>query len=121
MRKIVRGQLPVLPEGRRQRGNMIALVAAIGAGLLVALLLFALAYTRLLGGNQEQKTAIEAASLAAAKDLGRIVMKDDHFGWVSLSDYAPTGSMTKAPDGFFQPVYSMNTILASIRLDLIMA
>lgn len=121
MRKIVRGHLPVLPEGRRQRGNMIALVAAICAGLLVALLLFALAYTRLLGGNQEQKTAIEAASLAAAKDLGRIVMKDDHFGWVSLSDYAPTGAMTKAPDGFLQPVYSINTILASIRLDLIMA
>jgi hypothetical protein len=100
---------------------MIALVGAIGAGLLVALLLFALAYTRLLGGNQEQRTAIEAASLAAAKDLGRIVLKDDHFGWVSLSDYAPTGSMTKAPDGLYQPVYSINTILATIRLDMILA
>jgi len=99
---------------------MIALVAAIGAGLLVALLLFALAYTRLLGGNQEQKTAIEAASLAAAKDLGRIVLKDDHFGWVSLSDYAPTGAMTKAPDGLYQPVYGINTILATIRLDMIL-
>jgi len=110
-----------MPEGRRQHGNMIALVAAIGAGILVALLLFALAYTRLLGGNQEQRTAIEAASLAAAKDLGRIVLKDDHFGWVSLSDYAPTGTMTKAPDGLYQPVYSLNTILATIRLDMIMA
>lgn len=113
--------MPVLPQGRRQHGNMIALVGAIGAGLLVALLLFALAYTRLLGGNQDQKTAIEAASLAAAKDLGRIVLKDDHFGWVSLSDYAPTGSMTKAPDGLYQPVYSINTILATIRLDMILA
>lgn len=113
--------MPGLPKGRRQHGNMIALVGAIGAGLLVALLLFALAYTRLLGGNQEQRTAIEAASLAAAKDLGRIVLKDDHFGWVSLSDYAPTGAMTKAPDGLYQPVYSINTILATIRLDMIMA
>lgn len=110
-----------LPKGRRQGGNMIALVGAICAGLLVALLLFALAYTRLLGGNQEQKTAIEAAALAAAKDLGRIVVKDDHFGWVSLSDYAPTGALTKAPDGLYQPVYSINTILATIRLDMIMA
>ena len=100
---------------------MIALIGAICGGLLLALLLFALAYTRLLGGNQEQKTAIEAASLAAAKDLGRIVMKDDHFGWVSLSDYAPHGSMTKAPDGLYQSVYSMNTILATIRLDMILA
>ncbi|MCC7528357.1 MAG: hypothetical protein IT342_07530 [Candidatus Melainabacteria bacterium] len=121
MRKNKRGHLPGLPKGRRQRGNMIALVGAIGAGLLVALLLFALAYTRLLGGNQEQRTAIEAASLAAAKDLGRIVMKDDYFGWVSLSDYAPTGTLTKAPDGLYQPVYSINSILASIRLDMILA
>lgn len=121
MRKNKRGHLPAMPQGRRQRGNMIALVGAICGGLLLALLLFALAYTRLLGGNQDQKTAIEAASLAAAKDIGRIVLKDDHFGWVSLSDYAPTGTMTKAPDGLFQPVYSMNTILATIRLDMILA
>lgn len=120
MRKTKRGQLPVVPQGRQQRGNMIALVGAICGGLLLALLLFALAYTRLLGGNQEQKTAIEAASLAAAKDLGRIVMKDNHFGWVSLSDYGPTGKMTQAPDGNFQPVYSINTILATIRLDMIL-
>ncbi len=113
--------MPVVPQGRQQRGNMIALVGAICGGLLLALLLFALAYTRLLGGNQEQKTAIEAASLAAAKDIGRIVIKDDHFGWVSLSDYAPTGTMTKAPDGLFQTVYSINTILATIRLDMILA
>ena len=86
MRKTKRGHLPAMPQGRRQRGNMIALVGAICGGLLLALLLFALAYTRLLGGNQEQKTAIEAASLAAAKDIGRIVLKNDHFGWIGLSD-----------------------------------
>lgn len=113
--------MPAMPQGRRQRGNMIALVGAICGGLLLALLLFALAYTRLLGGNQDQKTAIEAASLAAAKDLGRIVMKDNYFGWVSLSDYAPTGAMTKSPDGLYQPVYSINSILATIRLDMILA
>ncbi|HIA50879.1 MAG TPA: hypothetical protein EYN91_02155 [Candidatus Melainabacteria bacterium] len=120
MRKTKRGHLPAMPQGRRQRGNMIALVGAICGGVLLALLLFALAYTRLLGGNQEQKTAIEAASIAAAKDLGCIVVKDDHFGWVSLSDYAPTGTLTKAPDGNYQPVYSINTILATIRLDMIL-
>lgn len=120
MRKTKRGHLPAMPQGRRQRGNMIALVGAICGGLLLALLLFALAYTRLLGGNQEQKTAIEAASLAAAKDIGRIVLKNDHFGWIGLSDYAPTGVLTKAPDGTFQSVYSMNTILATIRLDMIL-
>lgn len=109
-----------LKAPRRPNGNMIALIGAIAAGLLVAILLFSLSYTRLLGGSSEQKTAIEAAALAAAKDLGRIVIKDDHFGWVSLSDYAPTGPLTIAPDGYYQPVSSLNTILATIRLDMIM-
>lgn len=100
---------------------MIVLVGSIAAGIIVALLLFAFAYTRMLGGNQEQKTAIEAAALAAAKDLSRIVMEDPHFGWVGLSDYAPVGNVTKAPDGYLTPVTSINTILGTIRLDMIIA
>lgn len=105
---------------RHPRGNMIVLIGSLAAGIVVALLLFALAYTRMLGGNSEQKTAIEAAALAAAKDLSRVVIEDDHFGWIGLSDYAPVGSVTVAPDGYFTPVTSINTILGTIRLDMIL-
>ncbi|HEY9784259.1 MAG TPA: pilus assembly protein TadG-related protein, partial [Candidatus Obscuribacterales bacterium] len=70
---------------RRPRGNMIVMITALTAGVVIALLFFALAYTRMLGGNQEQRTAIEAAALAAAKDLSRIVIEDPNFGWIGLS------------------------------------
>ena len=51
---------------RGQRGNMIILVLAILMGILMLLLAFSLSYVRMLGSNSEQKTAIEAAALAAA-------------------------------------------------------
>lgn len=107
--------------GRRSAGNTLALVAAVTASVLILILLFALAYTRLLGGNQEQKTAIEAASIAAAKDIGRIVINDSSFGYIGLSDAAPVGSATAASDGFSMPVYGLNTIVGTLRLDLIIA
>jgi hypothetical protein len=91
------------------------------AGILTLVLLFALAYTRLLGGNQEQRTAIEAASIAAAKDLGRIVINDSNFGYVGLSDAAPVGTGTAAADGYSMPVFGLNTVTGTIRLDLIIA
>lgn len=106
---------------RRIRGGTLALIAALSAAVIIAILLFALAYTRLLGSNQEQKTAIEAASIAAAKDAGRIVIEDNNFGYISLSDAAPVGQATKAADGFSLPVKSINTIMGTIRLDLIIA
>jgi hypothetical protein len=105
----------------RTAGNTLALVVAITAGVVVLILFFALGYTRLLGGNQEQRTAIEAASIAAAKDLGRIIVNDPNFGYICLSDAAPVGSSTAASDGFSMPVYGLNTLTGTIRLDLIIA
>ncbi|HIN65038.1 MAG TPA: hypothetical protein EYM95_10390, partial [Candidatus Obscuribacterales bacterium] len=60
-------------------GNTLALIAAISAGILILILLFALSYTRLVGSSQEQRTAVEAAALAAAKDVSRIVINDPNF------------------------------------------
>ncbi len=104
----------------RSRGNTLALIVAVMV-VLVAILLFALAYTRLMGSSQEQRTAIEAASLAAAKEISRIVINDPNFGYISLSDAAPVGKATAAGDNFFMPVYGLNTIMGTIRLDLIIA
>jgi Flp pilus assembly protein TadG len=106
---------------RGQRGNMIILVLAILMGILMLLLAFSLSYVRMLGSNSEQKTAIEAAALAAARDLGRIVIEDPNFGFVSISDAAPSTPNTKADDGFSLPVTSINTLLGTIRLDMIIA
>jgi hypothetical protein len=107
---------------RGQQGNMLALIAAFTI-LMLALLFFALSYTRLLGASAEQKTAIEAAALAAARDCSRIVVNNAECGWVSLSDFAPsnTSNYTDAVDGYPLPVRSINTVIGTARLDLIIA
>ncbi len=106
---------------RKQRGNMIVFVAAITLGLVLAILFFALKFTRMLGSNQEQKTAIEGAALQVANDISRIVYEDPNFGIIALSDFAPIGANTLAADGQPTPVRGINTVLATVRLDMIIA
>ena len=106
---------------RTPKGNTLALIAAIAAGILIVVLLFALGYTRLMGSNQEQRTAVEAAALAAAKETSRIVINDPNFGFISLSDAAPIGKSTAAGDNYFMPVNGINTMMGTIRLDMIIA
>lgn len=106
---------------RSESGNTLTLIAAITAGVLIIILLFALGYIRLTGSNQEQRTAVEAAALAAAKETSRIVINDPNFGYVSISDAAPIGKATAAGDNYFMPVNGINTMMGTIRLDLIIA
>jgi hypothetical protein len=112
--------LGLTTNNRKNRGSMIALIVAFMA-LVIALIFFGLNYTRLLGSNAEQKKAIESAALAAATDLAGIVVNTDEFGFVSLSDAAPIGQNTTAPDQLSMPVRSINTIIGTARLDLIIA
>lgn len=106
---------------RRTSGSTLVLVLAILMGIVILILGFGLVYTRMLGSHQEQKTAIEAAALAAAKALSRAVIDDPDFGFIGISDAAPRGAGVAAADGYGLPVRSINSILATIRLDLIIA
>ncbi len=105
---------------RQAKGNMLALMAACMVCFMI-LLLFALSYVRLLGSHGEQKTAIDSAALAAAKDLSRIVINDPNFGYIGFSDSAPVGTGTKAGDNYYMPVSSINSLMGTIRLDLTIA
>ncbi len=124
---------------------IVTLAVTLVLGL--ALFLFGLEYAKELGSFQEQKAAIDVASLAAAKDLSKIVVEDPYFGFIGLSDYAPGGQTqalppvpnppvppptptpsppfsqlgTTAADGFPMPVRGINTILATVRVDMIVA
>jgi len=100
---------------------MLVFGTAITIAIVAILAFFSLSYVRLLGSSSEQRTAIEAAALAAARDLSMIAVNTDECGWVSLSDSAPVGSITVAPDQFYVPVRGINTILGTLRLDLIIA
>ena len=99
-----------------------ALILSISLGLAVLLLsLFGLSVIRQLATHQEQTTAIEAAALAATTDISRVIINDPNFGYVGLVDHAPQGVGVAAPDGYGLPVHSINSILATIRLDMIIA
>ena len=100
---------------------MLALIAAITVGLVVALTFFGLNYARLLGSNAEQKKAIEAAALIAATDISNIVINTKECGYVSMSDQAPIGKFTKAGDQYFLPVHGINTLVGTARIEAIIA
>jgi hypothetical protein len=106
---------------RNTSGNVLPLVVALFIGVLLAILLFSMSMIRMIGSHQEQKTAIESAVLAVANDLSKIVVEDPHFGFISLSDAPPVGTATKAGDNYFLQCKSINTLLATIRLDMIVA
>lgn len=105
---------------RSSRGNMLVVSVAVTLGVIIAIVFFGLNYVRMLGSHQEQNTAVQAAALAAAQDLSRIVVDTPQFGLVSLSDFAPAGAnQTQAPDDYDLPARSINTLIGTARLEYI--
>lgn len=100
---------------------MLVFATAITVFLVAVLAFFSLGYVRLLGSSNEQRNAIEAAALSAARDLSMIAIDTPEYGWISLSDSAPTGTLTMANDQYNTPVRSINGIIGTLRLDLIIA
>ncbi|MBX3137164.1 hypothetical protein KF707_13060 [Candidatus Obscuribacterales bacterium] len=106
---------------RKPHGNMLVLMIAFTATIVLALLFFALGFVRLTGTQFEQKTAIEAAALAAARDMSNIVITNNDFGYVGLSDSAPVGAGTQAGDSYYTQVHGLNTLVGTTLLDYIIA
>lgn len=106
---------------KSQKGGILPLVVATFITVLFVLAAFLLGVTRLVGSHQEQMTAIESAALVASRDISQIVIEDSNFGFVGLSDRAPTGTSTRSGDNCFNSVRSINTLFATIRLDMIIA
>jgi hypothetical protein len=73
--------------------------------------------------RHQAEIAAEAAALAAAQELSKIVIYDPSYGYISLSDYAPSAGndRLRAEDGKPLPVTSINTLLAGARLNMLMA
>ena len=106
---------------RREAGASLVLVLAIFGGLALIILLFCLGFTGLIGSYHEQRSAVEASALAAVKDLSAIVIDDPNFGLIGLSDSPPICTATAAGDGYYTSVTGINTLLGTIRLDMIIA
>ena len=105
---------------RKRSGNTLVLVLAFFF-VVIGLSFFCLRFSRMLATHQEQRTAVEAAALAATHDLSRIVIEDPNLGFISLSDSAPTGKATTAGDNYYVEVQSINSVLCTVRLDMIIA
>jgi hypothetical protein len=107
-------------QARGERGNLYVLYIGLAAMIIVVWNLYAcIGLTHLV--HYRSKCALEAASLAAARDLSRIVVDDPKWGYVALTDHPPVGDDTKAEDGYPLPVTGINTIMATVRLELIVA
>lgn len=98
---------------------MLVLIIAFTATVVLAVLFFALGFVRLTGTQFEQKTAIEAAALAAAREFSNIVIVNDDFGFVGLSDSAPIGTSTATADNYYNQVHGINTLMGTTLLDYI--
>ena len=103
---------------RSCRGNaLILLIVSMMFVMVVGFIV--INYTMLFTSHKEAQTAIDAGALQAAKDLGRIVVTEDqgtYFGNVALVDDGPAdGDINK------RPVIGINTIMATIRLDALIA
>ena len=105
---------------RNKAGNLYILYIA-----LIAMLVSAFYAISCLGINAvfeyKVKNALEAASLACANDLSRIVVNDPYWGYIALTDHPPIGSNTLAEDREPLPVTGINTITATVRQELIIA
>lgn len=76
--------------------------------------------TKMFGSSEGSHTPIEQAALAAASAVSSIVVNTPECGFVSLADQQP-GTATLASDGYTLPVRSINSLVATARLDLIVA
>ncbi len=75
----------------------------------------------LLKSNSLPSNAVEEAALAAARTMSEIVVNTPECGFVSLSDKPSDGRGTECGDRFSSPVRGINTLIATARLDLIIA
>lgn len=108
-------------KSRSQKGNILALIAMITCCVLVPIFLIQSQIGLFVVENDRVESVIEGACLTAANDISKIILNDNHFGYVSLSNYPPVGKATLACDGEPLPVSGINTLVGTIRQNTIIA
>ncbi len=103
---------------RSKKGSAGALLIIAGGlvALMTALMMLIFHVQLFFLNRQRVQSACDAAALAGAYELSRIVIEDPDWGFVSLSDQAACGTATYAVDGEPLPVSSINSIIATDRL-----
>lgn len=104
---------------RNSKGSAGSLLIIAGGllALMVALMMLTFHVQMFFLNRQRVQSACDAAALAAASELSRIVIEDSNWGFISLADQAACGKATIAADGEPLPVTGINTIIATDRLE----
>jgi hypothetical protein len=102
-------------------GNTFIIIMLIVCFVIVPLLMVVGQFGLYSVDRTRIQNIVEAAGLLAANDLSRIVINDPYFGYVSLSNYAPIGRGTCAADGEPLPVVGINTLIATVRQNMLLA
>ncbi|GEM_PF-4753723 len=105
--------------GRNRRGSLLVVIMLTLIGVAIFFLGVIDLSVGLTKANRKHYE-VEAAALAAAQELSRLVIEDPYFGYIGLGDLAPTGSLA-AQDGEPLPVSSINTLMSAARNRLVIA
>ena len=109
-------------SAKRNQHGSILIIGIVGMGLICAIvLLLSIHLQSFLLQRQKGESGVQAAALAVAGDLSRIVVKDSHWGYVSLCDHPAAGKATLSADGEPLPITGVNTMLAGVRLEKLIA
>ena len=109
-----------IAKSRRAVGSIILLMIA-SAAFSTFVGLAAVNYISLIRCKNLLQSAADAGALMAASDLSQIVVEDPTRGYVALTDHPAADNDLKAADGEPLPVLSINTLMATARLDLIVS
>ena len=108
-------------NSRSRSGKTLLSSLVIFLIVLSALGILAFSFLRL-GINAGKKfTPVQETALTCAEAIAKIVVNTEEFGFVSIANLPPNGTAALAADGYSLPVRSINDIIATIRLDFIVA
>lgn len=108
--------------GLRSRGGNVLIIILVTICFILLPLLIVVSQLGFLQIDRDRtQSVVDAAGLIAANDLSRIILNDENFGYVSLSNYPPIGKGTLAADGEPLPVTGINTLIGTIRQNAIIA
>jgi len=108
-------------NSRNAKGNVLVMITVVVCLVFVPAFLLVSQFGLFFVERDKAANAVDGACLLAANGISRIVINDPHFGYVSLSNYPPTGAGTLAVDGEPLPVVGINTLLGTIRQNMILA
>ena len=106
---------------RRPTGNTLVIIIITLCFVIIPLLMMLSQSSFKLVDSQRIQNTMDAACLLAANDASRIIINDQNFGYVSLSNYPPIGKATCAQDGEPLPVIGINSLVGTIRQNSIVA